>query len=390
MIAINDEMIDEDTTHLYLASNNLNYLSIEIGQLTKLSSLVLSYNKLTHLPVEIGKLSQLYELVLSYNKLNNLPVEMGYLTQLTTLDLYSNQFTILPVVIGQLVNLTTLKLCFNQLTYLPVEIGQLTNLITLDLYGNQLTQLPVVIGQLASLTNLDLSYNNLSSLPVEIVHLEQLTKLAFYNNPIENILNPIIQRFLNRIQNRILQDDTIYSDGQNIHSSSIQQSIQKSIYNLMNNYDPDYEINYLDWNDVSTYTKQIITEYIDMPDIHSMLNITFKELFTSVCIEIDNLELLDNKNIITEIHHRLNEEMQESECKCFTGRMSRLVNCLSGYSPKVNISISDNEEIGNIISIMKTKHFMEPINVLKELIHFALLERGYKEEQISLWLEHVE
>ena len=37
--------------------------------------------------------------------------------------------------------------------------------------------------------------------------------------------------------------------------------------------------------------------------------------------------------------------------KCFTDKISRLVNCLSGYSDKVEIKISENEEISNIISI---------------------------------------
>ena len=52
-----------------------------------------------------------------------------------------------------------------------------------------------------------------------------------------------------------------------------------------------------------------------------------------------------------EIQKKLNEEMQESEYKCFTGRISRLVNCLSGYSDKVEIKISEYEEISNIIAI---------------------------------------
>ena len=82
--------------------------------------------------------------------------------------------------------------------------------------------------------------------------------------------------------------------------------------------------------------------------------------------------------------------MNDSECKCFTGRISRLVNCLSGYSPQVNIKISNNEEIGNIISIMKTKHSTEPIHFLKKLIHSALQDRGYKDADINMWLEYIE
>jgi len=38
--------------------------------------------------------------------------------------------------------------------------------------------------------------------------------------------------------------------------------------------------------------------------------------------------------------------MDDGICKCFTGRLSRLVNSLSGYSEKVSIKISSAEEIG--------------------------------------------
>ena len=65
-----------------------------------------------------------------------------------------------------------------------------------------------------------------------------------------------------------------------------------------------------------------------------------------------------------EIQKRMNEEMLDSECKCFTGRISRLVNCLSGYSDKVVIQISENEEINNIISVIINKRRLKTIEVL--------------------------
>ena len=101
----------------------------------------------------------------------------------------------------------------------------------------------------------------------------------------------------------------------------------------MNSYEPDYNLTYLDCDILTPQTKQFITEYIDCSDIHTMLNITFKELFIAVSIELSSL----SPTLQKEIKKRLNEEMQESECKCFTGRISRLVNCLSGYSNKVKI-----------------------------------------------------
>jgi hypothetical protein len=133
-------------------------------------------------------------------------------------------------------------------------------------------------------------------------------------------------------------------------------------------------------------TKEIITEYMDCNDIHTMLNITFKELFTAVVIEMESLSM----DLQIEIQKRLNEEMQESECKCFTGRISRLVNCLSGYSDKVRIQISENEEINNIISVIMRKREMKTIEILKEEVRLALTERGYSDEKIKEWLEYVE
>ena len=342
MISINGKMINKDIKELDLSHNNLTQLPVEIGQLTQLTVLYLSNNKLTYLPVEIGLLTQLTVLYLYNNNLTQLPVEIGLLTQLTKLYLDGNQLTQLPVEIGLLTQLTTLYLARNQLTHLPVEIGLLTRLTILYLSGNM----------------------------------------------IENLLNPIIQRVIQRIENRANRNNgnTIYTDRQNVHSSSIQRSIKDSINNLMNAYIVDYPLTYLDWSVLNQKTKEIITEYMDCNDIHSMLNITFKELFIAVVIEMESLSM----DLQIEIKKRMNEEMQDSECKCFTGRISRLVNCLCGYSDKVCIQISENEEINNIISVIMNKRELKTIEVLKKEVNLALTERGYADEKIAEWLEYVE
>ena len=372
-------------TTLYLQNNNLTQVPVELGQLAQLTTLYLCNNKLTHLPVEIGQLAQLTILYLSNNNLTQVPVELGQLAQLITLNLCNNKLTHLPVEIGQLIQLGILYLSNNKLTHLPVEIGHLTQLHTLYLRDNNITQLPVEIGNLSRLTTLYLQNNKLTHLPVEIGHLIQLTSLYLSDNPVENLLNPIIQRVIQRIENRP-NGNTIYSDTQNVHSSSIQQSIRDSINKLMNAFIVDYPLTYLDWSILNQKTKEIITEYMDCNDIHTMLNITFKELFIAVVIEIDKL----SPDLQIEIQKRMNEEMLDSECKCFTGRISRLVNCLSGYSDKVKIQITENEEINNIISVIMNKRGLKTIEILKEEVNLALKERGYADEKITEWLEYVE
>jgi cellobiose-specific phosphotransferase system component IIC len=52
----------------------------------------------------------------------------------------------------------------------------------------------------------------------------------YINNEI--VMNPIIQRFINRQMN--INNHELYNNGQNIHTSSIQESIKQSIINLLN------------------------------------------------------------------------------------------------------------------------------------------------------------
>jgi len=366
-----------------MTNNNLKMITINgkkyNNNITKLN---LSYNELTELPKEIGKLSQLTYLNLSYNKLTELPKEIGNLTQLTQLYLHNNNLTELPKEICNLTQLTSLDLSHNKLTQLPKEICNLTQLTELYLYNNKLTHLPVEIGQLSQLTYLDLSNNNLTELPLEIINLTRLKCFIYYDNPLENLLNPIISRFIARTNETYRITNTIYNDTQNVHSSSIQQSIKDSIFNLMKNYNIDYKLNYLSNPILTQTTKEALVEYSNCTDVHSIMDITFEELLKAVLIEIDTLE---NKD---EIYSVLNQEMTDSICKCFTGRLSRLINCLNGFSDKVSIQISTNEEISNIIIVLKNK--IKDTYELKEAIIKEMTERGYDKETIDIWIGYVE
>jgi len=79
---------------------------------------------------------------------------------------------------------------------------------------------------------------------------------------------------------------------------------------------------------LNTKTKELLIEYSKNDDYHSVLLITFKELLLHVW---ETIEINDNNN-----------EILDTECKCFTCRLSRLVNCLNGLSDLIEIKISDN------------------------------------------------
>ena len=123
-------------------------------------------------------------------------------------------------------------------------------------------------------------------------------------------------------------------------------------------------------------------EYSSDKSVHSGLECNFDEVLMAVFFEINALP----DEMQTTTKKRLNEEMTDAECKCFTGRLSRLVNCLSGISNKVIIKISDAEDMGNIISIAKEKYSGEE---LVNHVRRELLERGYSKDVVDEWVGYI-
>jgi hypothetical protein len=131
---------------------------------------------------------------------------------------------------------------------------------------------------------------------------------------------------------------------------------------------------------------RLLLEYCNDNYIHSILNINFEEALLHV-LEYINLECSENKD---EIYKILADEIVESECKCFTGRISRLINCLNGFTSLVEIKIPENMELSNIIVIVKNNYSGDSVDELKELVRKELLERGYSQEIIGEYVEYIE
>ena len=83
-----------------------------------------------------------------------------------------------------------------------------------------------------NLREIDISYNQIKEIPISIINLRRLNKFYCGGNPIEN-LNPIVRRFLYMIQNRGGNIHNVYSDSQNVHTSSIQKCIKESLIKIL-------------------------------------------------------------------------------------------------------------------------------------------------------------
>jgi Leucine-rich repeat (LRR) protein len=318
-----------------------------------------SHNLLKILPNM--KLLKLKELICSYNDLISLPENMDY-PFLEELYCNNNFLQSLPNI-----NFPMLKIFYcshNILTSLPEQMF-LPKLEDLYCNDNQLTTLPLCILQFRELYIINYDNNNIVELPLQI------------------------SRFINRMHAL-----NIYNDEENIHNTYIQKSFVDSINNITTRqdvmtYNKNQLINYIiDNKQLTEKTKSILFEFLDDETVHTTLLLTFSEVLWYTLQTIIN-----DFNVFDEIFKILNQEILDAECKCFTGRICRVVNCLNGFSPLVNIQINDVEQIGNIIILIKHKLELNKtytVELHKIQVEKELLERGYNEETINLWINQIE
>ena len=360
--------------YLYLSSNKITEIK-GLDNLVNLQQLNLSNNMITEITT-LDKLVNLQELYLFNNMITEIKnIDNKYNLQI--LDLSGNHITEIKG-LDNLTNLQKLDLCYNMITEIK-NIDNLVNLLFLFLSSNTITEIKG-LDNLVNLQVLRLYVNMINEIPLTILNN---INLIDFRHDIE-VVNPIITRFLNR--NKIKKNKiAVYNDNQNVHNSDINKSISKSIYAILNT--PE-KINFY-MNDIlcdpilTTETKESLVEYSACNDVHSTLNVTFSEVLQSVwCIIQKHADSIEIKQI-------LNAEMSESICKCFTGRLSRLINTLNGFDDRVCIMISNNDAIGNIIVMTIAKNKDKNIIEQKEICKLELLSRGYTIDIIDEWIEYI-
>lgn len=129
-------------------------------------------------------------------------------------------------------------------------------------------------------------------------------------------------------------------------------------------------------------TKSAIFEFCQDKEVHSWYKVSFEELLLIVWMTGIHLE----GDAVNTFYKAIDLNMKDAECKCFTGRIGRLVNSLSGLSPLVNIKIGENEQISNVMILTKRQLESEnkyTIQAHRELVKKELIERGYDTEKIN-------
>jgi Leucine-rich repeat (LRR) protein len=341
------------------------------------------------LPLCIMNFSNLHTFDCSYNNLESLPENMNF-PNLHTFYCTCNNLESLPENMN-FPNLHTFLCSMNYLVILPENMN-FPNLRTFNCSRNKLVILPENMN-FPNLRSFNCNKNKLKSLPVCILNFRNITEIYCNDNPIE--LSPQIARFLNMIKNKphAPAQLSVYNDTQNVHNTTIQLSVQNSINRLtcrsdLSKYDIDILRRIIVENDTLTEkSKQLLLEYIEDTTVHSLLLLTFSEvLWYTLQTIIKDFDTITQK----QIYEIMNQEIMDAECKCFTGRMNRIINCLNGFSSLVKININESEQIGNIIVMVKNRLPIYTVEKHKEEVRKELLEREYEDSIIELWLPYIE
>lgn len=139
----------------------------------------------------------------------------------------------------------------------------------------------------------------------------------------------------------------------------------------------------------------LIKQYCATTDIHSGLYVTYKNVFEKVYDRIINPDkyqtvwINEIKPDIIEMKNRLIQEVLDSKDMCFTGRLTRIVNCLVGFYSDINIHVSSADQISAKISIVLEQTYGKTIDEKKDAIRNSLREIDVEDKVIEEWIENI-
>lgn len=139
----------------------------------------------------------------------------------------------------------------------------------------------------------------------------------------------------------------------------------------------------------------LISEYLSSEEIHSSLYVTYKNVFDKVYDRIINPDKYQTvwingiKPDTTEMKNRLIQEVIDSRGMCFTGRLTRIVNCLVGFYSDINIHVSSADQISAKINIVLQATKDKPIEERKNSIRECLKEIEVEDKVIEEWIANI-
>ena len=247
-------------------------------------------------------------------------------------------------------------------------------------------------------------YNNQYNNQHNNQHNNQILIPLFDNNIDQNNNQMLIPLFNNNFEQHIknvITQKNMFNTTQTVHISSINDSASKSIEKILEltkNYPVQTQqkfINELFYEFYGIYIYRIIfyqnkitfiNNMISDISIQSKMHITYNDLLERIW------QLIKNHSEKNNLIERLKTEIHDSYLYCFTGRINRLINSLTGFIEGVGITISEKEEVQNEITIIIKKFGEkkilkeEALKGMNEIFNGRNLEENYK----NAWIEALE
>lgn len=280
----------------------------------------------------------------------------------------------------------------NRLELLPVQLS-LANCIKFFVSDNQLRRFPESI-DLQKAQIIEMDNNCFSELPMSFLLCRNLYSFKYDYDRI-HIVSPQLKRFLHKMYLRSQGNvPGIYGDAQNVHDSAIQKSLRESMLRILSrtdllNYDDQQLRDTLNLHlYIDAQTKELLFKYIEDNTAHSVLHVKYKEILWCV---LQIIEKDFQRSEQAELYSILSAEIQDSKITCFTGRLSRLLNTLNGFSKLVTIELCEHDQIFIIISKSRIDLGCEyTVERHKEIVERELIERGYSTETVENWVAAID
>lgn len=276
------------------------------------------------------------------------------------------------------------------------------SVLYLNLSFNELSN---ISGFPKNLVYLDVKYNKLTHLPSDLLLCDRLMMIHFDGNPLvpslphKRKLQEIppsayfevereiqTQRRKHRcvfaasvaVRNLDLATNMqchVYGDGQNVHNTSIQKSFLEAACNLFRGL--NHRIVFSGLGD--EHIDNLLLSWFKTSARHSVLRVTFKELFFAVWTRITQLP----KETQQEAIKRLCQEVIDAENKCFVGQMTRMVNALVGFCDDIHLRISSPDQIYAVIQ----RHIEKHKTIERHILTQELAELELSFTQINEWID---
>lgn len=293
------------------------------------------------------------------------------------------------------VTIRTLVLKDTRIADVP-DCSHLRNLELLNLSGSGVSRL--VCRLPASLRTLNLDHNKLERIDYDILprglaslsvahnHLREAPPANFRGTV--NFHNNAEVGHLSYVQRVIQQEkkNTLYESAQNVHDSTIQESIRKAVDLLLSMHPEEPRI--------ATGLADLVAARIG-PDhlttLESWLACT-DLIGTSGATMYD---LLERAYVVASLHEhsselfvRLRQEVVDGSGLCFTGRASRVVNAFSGFVEGVQVRVSLRAELHSRINVVLSRKAANPEMARAELQELLSGFKGkMSDEETDAWMQ---